>query len=392
MKIRRKTVFLVLVVAVCSSIITSTFNRISYSLKYGESVSKIATVKQIIDDYGMYDVDEKKLGDYGSMGIAAAVEDPYTVYFTNEDFSSYTTNIQTTYVGVGATVGTDKETNSLVIVSPMDGSPAEKAGVRAGDILKAVDGEEYDASQLTEASYRLRSGDIGSTVNVTLEREGIGIIDLTITRDEIIKETVSSELLENDIGYIRISEFDSKANYNNKSTFDEFSEHYNALLASGMNKMIIDLRNNPGGDLDVVCDIADLLLPKGIITYTEDKYGNRDTYNSDKNECNLPVCVLVNGGSASASEVLTGALKDYDKATVIGTKTFGKGIVQSVIPFTDGSGLSVTTAKYFTPNGKCIHDIGIEPDIKIELGSDVVISELDYEDDLQLQKAVEILQ
>lgn len=391
MEKNRKTLLLAVCVAVGASMVTGMFNRISFSLKYGDSMQKIMTVKKIIDDYGMYEADEETLADYASMGLAAALEDPYTAYFTDDQFSAYSANLQTTYIGVGATIGADVENDTLVVVAPMDNSPAEKAGVRAGDILVAVDGEKYSSSQITEASQKLRDGEIGSTVSVTVTRENKGTFDLTITRDKIIKETVDSRLINDDIGYIRISEFDYNREKENKNTADEFKEHYDALRIAGMEKMIIDLRNNPGGELSVVSEIADMLLPKGIITYTEDKRGRRETYKSDKNECELPIVVLVNGGSASASEVLTGALKDYEKATIVGTKTYGKGIVQTVIPFTDGSGMSITIAKYYTPNGSCIHEIGIEPDFVVEMDTEKTISELSYDEDLQLQKAVELL-
>jgi len=273
----------------------------------------------------------------------------------------------------------------------MDNSPAEKAGIRAGDILRAVDGEEFYSSQILDASQKLKNGEIGSEVIVTIEREGKGTFDLTVIREKIIKETVTSKLINEDVGYIRISEFDYNKERENNNTADEFKEHFNALKTAGMEKMIIDLRNNPGGELSVVCDIADMLVPKGIITYTEDKRGRRETYKSDKNECDMPIVLLVNGGSASASEVLTGALRDYGKATVVGTKTYGKGIVQTVIPFSDGSGMSVTIAKYYTPNGECIHEVGIEPDIVVEMDTDKTISDLEYNEDIQLQKAVELL-
>ena len=388
----RKTLLIIVVTAVCTSIITGIFNSIIYSVRYGDAMNKITAVKSIIDNYGMYEVDEETIADYASMGMAAAVGDPYTVYYPNEEFSSYTTNLQTTYVGVGATIGADVENDRLIIVAPMDNSPAEKAGVRAGDILLAVDGESFGAQQISEASYKMRNGEVGSEVTVTIDREGKGIQDITIVRDKIIKETVSSKLMNENVGYIRISEFDSSMGKENKNTADEFKEHYNALISAGMKKMIIDLRNNPGGDLDVVCQITDMLVPKGIITYTEDKRGRRETYSSDSNECDMPIVLLVNGGSASASEVLTGALKDYEKATVVGTKTYGKGIVQTVIPFTDGSGMSITMAKYYTPNGNCIHEIGIEPDVKVEMETDKAITELEFDEDIQLQKAVQLLQ
>lgn len=391
MQNRHKPILWAVCIAVCASVITSIFNRVSFGMKYGDSMQKIMTVKKIIDDYGMYEADEETLADYASIGLAASVGDPYTVYYPQTDFSSYTTNLQTTYIGVGATIGADIESDTLVIVAPMDKSPAEKAGMRAGDILVAVEGEEYTASQISEASQKLREGEIGSEVTVTLMRENKGTFDVTIIRDKIVKETVNSRLINNDIGYIRISEFDYNREKENKNTADEFKEHYDALMAAGMQKLVIDLRNNPGGELSVVCDIADMLLPKGIITYTEDKRGRRENYRSDSDECNLPIVVLVNGGSASASEVLTGALKDYEKATVVGTKTYGKGIVQTVIPFTDGSGMSITIAKYYTPNGNCIHEIGIEPDVVVEMSTEKTITELSYDEDIQLQKAVELL-
>lgn len=387
-----KTLVLIAVTAICTTIITGAVNRVVYFSRYGDAMNKIAAVKKIIDDYGMYEADEEILGDYAAMGLAAAVKDPYTVYYPKAEFSSFSTNLQTTYIGVGATIGADIENDCLVVVAPMDNSPAEKAGVRAGDILKAVNGEEFGATQISEASQLLKNGEIGSEVTVTVEREGKGEFDLTIIRDKIIKETVTSKLINDNIGYIRISEFDFSREKENKNTADEFKEHYEGLISAGMEKMIIDLRNNPGGELSVVCDIADMLVPKGIITYTEDKRGKRETYTSDKNECNLPIVLLVNGGSASASEVLTGALKDYGKAKVVGTKTYGKGIVQTVIPFSDGSGMSITIAKYFTPNGKCIHEIGIKPDVTVKMDTDKAISELEYEEDIQLQKAVELLQ
>ncbi len=198
-------------------------------------------------------------------------------------------------------------------------------------------------------------------------------------------------MLEDGIGYLRITGFESKTDNNSQDTYDAFIEHISALKTAGMEKLVIDLRDNPGGDLNVVCKIADEFLPKGIITYTEDKNGKRSTIYSDDKAVDIPIVILVNGGSASASEVLTGALKDYEKATVIGTKTYGKGIVQTVYPFSDGSGMSITTAKYYTPGGTCIHKIGIEPDITVELNTDKAISELEVNEDTQLLKAIEVL-
>ncbi|MBR5809241.1 MAG: S41 family peptidase, partial [Clostridia bacterium] len=221
--------------------------------------------------------------------------------------------------------------------------------------------------------------------------EGKGQFEVTITREKVTKKSVESKMLQDNIGYIKITGFEGKLKKTEEDTYDEFVEHLLALKSAGMEKMIIDLRDNPGGDLRVVCNIADALLPKGVITYTEDKYGKQEFIYSDEDQLDIPVAVIVNGGSASASEVLTGALKDHKKATVIGTKTYGKGIVQGVFPFSDGSGMSITTARYFSPSGVCIHGIGIEPDINVELNTTKALSELSINEDTQLKKAIDIL-
>lgn len=389
MEKKSKLVFAVVITAIITFFASGIFHSILFRVRHGLVLDKVSTVKTLIEDYGIYESDEETMADYASMGLAAAVGDPYTMYFPEKEFTARMDSLQSVYVGVGATIGADMENDCLVVVSPMDNSPAEKAGVLAGDILLAVDGKAFTGSQVSEAAYDMKNGDIGTTVTVTLKRGDSEPFDVVITRDKIEKETVTSKLMENDIGYIRISEFDSTDG--DAGTSKEFAENYKGLIAAGAKKLIIDLRNNPGGEFGAVCDIADMLLPEGIITYTEDKRGKKETVESDKECCDMPIVVLVNGGSASASEVLTGALKDHQKATVVGTKTFGKGIVQTVIPLTDGSGMSITTSKYFTPNGTCIHDIGIEPDFVVEMETETAITKLEYKDDIQLQKAVEIL-
>ncbi len=391
MKNKQSFILTIVITAIVTGLVVNATRDIMYAKIQGRSMQKISAVNKMLSDYSLFEIDEEKVADYASMAMAAAVNDPYTSYFPEEEFSSYRDNLVSSYVGIGATLGADIESGNLVVVSPMEDSPAEKAGMRSGDILCAIEGEKYDATQLTEAATFLKNGEEGSTVTVTLERESKGRFDIVITREKIIKKSVKSEMIDDKVAYLRITGFESKATPDSKNTFDEFCEHIEALKMAGMEKLVIDLRDNPGGDLNVVCDIADLLLPEGTITYTEDKRGKRVTLHSDENELNLPMAVLVNGGSASASEILTGSLKDYKKATVIGTKTFGKGIVQTVFPFTDGSGMSITTAKYYTPSGVCIHDIGIEPDITVEFSSDKAISELELSEDIQLQKAIEVL-
>lgn len=386
---KKKLILTIVVTAIISAVITNTIgNFLSYT--GNSALSKAAFVKDMMENYSLYEIDEEKMGDYASMGIAASVEDPYTLYFTRDEFSSLHDELVSTYVGVGATIGADTVNKRLLIVSPMEDGPAEKAGVKSGDVIVTIDGKAYDDTALSAASMYLKSGEIGSKVTLVVEREGKGEIEIEITRDKVVKKSVKSKMLSTEIGYLRITAFES-SDKDEKGTFEEFSEHISGLKAAGMRKLIIDLRDNPGGDLNVVGKIADALLPEGIVTYTEDKYGERYTISSDRQELGVPMAVLVNGGSASASEILTGALKDHKKATIIGTKTYGKGIVQTIFPFTDGSGMSITTAKYFTPNGVCIHEIGIEPDIEIQPITDKAISDMTISEDSQLKKAIEIL-
>lgn len=388
---KKSFVFTIVITAVAASLLTSAARDIVDAKTGGEALQKMSVVKKMLSEYSLFDVDEEKISDYASMAMAAAVDDPYTAYYPAEEFSAYRDNLVSSYVGIGAIIGADTENDRLVVVSSFEGSPAERAGLKTGDVIVTVDGEAFGASRLSEAAMHMKNGDAGTSVVLTVEREGSGILELTIERSAVIKKSVRSKMLPNNAGYIRITGFESKSEDNQKNTYDEFCENLSALEASGLESLIIDLRDNPGGDLDVVCDIADKLLPEGIITYTEDKHGKRVTINSDASEVDIPIVVLVNGGSASASEVLTGALKDYEKATVIGTKTYGKGIVQTVYPFSDGSGMSITTAKYYTPSGACIHEIGIEPDIVVEAKSEKPISELELSEDVQLQKALEVL-
>ena len=219
-------------------------------------------------------------------------------------------------------------------------------------------------------------------------------VDMSFTRDDIATDSVDGEMLNDNIGYIRVTGFNTTSDNGEKSTFSEFKDKITELQSSGMSKMIVDLRDNPGGVLDEACNMADMILPEGIITYTETKSGKRTDYNSNAESLDIPIVILINENSASASEVFTGALKDYGKATVVGKKSYGKGIVQSVLPFYDGSGMSLTVAKYYTPNGTCIHGIGIEPDVEVDMPDeykDMYASMVEHDKDTQLQKAIEII-
>ncbi len=376
-------------------IITLIIERISYGIilkPYNNQVTKkITTINHIINEKGLYDVSEEELADYAAAGLTLALDDKYTNYYSKEQFKHFMDNIVNGSYVIGIVVSVDEE-NRIIVQSVMEDSAAEKAGIKDGDIILEVNSVKYFGDELEKAVSVMRGDELeekeGTKLQLRIKRDGEEK-NITVIREKLAYSSVKSKMLDNNVGYLRILSFNSASEEaDSKDTYDEFIEKLDNLKNSGMKRLIIDLRNNPGGSLDVVKKIADELLPEGIITYTEDKYGERVEYFSDKEELNVPMVVLVNEDSASASEVLTGALKDYNKAKIVGTKTFGKGVVQSVIPFDDGSGLSITTSKYFTPNGVCIHDIGIEPDILIESNEEYEIA---GENDNQFNKAVEII-
>lgn len=391
MKINKGIVITAAVTAVVTAVLTSAVKDIGYYSGTNGEMAKVPQVAKILQKYCLFDTDTEKMRDYALMGMTASVEDPYTAYYPKEEFDSYKDNVSASYVGIGAYLGADTENDRLVVISPMEDSPAEKAGLKSGDVIVTIDDKSYNSSQLSDAATYLKHGDIGTKVVIKVFREGKGELLVEVERQVVVKISVKSKMLQNDIGYIRITGFESKMMGEKTGTYEDFCDSLEALKSAGMKSLVIDVRDNPGGDLGVVCQIADKLLPEGLITYTEDKYGNRDERKSDAECVDVPIAVLVNGGSASASEVLTGALRDNVKATVIGTKTYGKGIVQTVYPFTDGSGMSITTAKYYVPSGVCIHQIGIEPDIKIEMNTEKNVSDLTLNEDIQLQKAIEVL-
>lgn len=354
---------------------------------------KLEILDRILETYYLYDYDKEELSESAAKAYVAALDEPYTEYYTPEEFSSYTENLQDGYTGIGIIVSVDDEDN-IVVVAPFENSPAYEAGIEPGDILKAVDGVDYKGAELSQAVSVIRGGQEGTVVNVTIIKKDSGEVNLNIERRDISDESVKTEMLEGDIGYMRISQFNTKSEDGSHSTSTEFEEGLKKLQDEGSKRLIIDLRDNPGGVLTEVCSVADRLLPEGIITYIEDKNGRRKDYNSDADYTDIPLVVLINGNSASASEVLTGALKDYGRATVVGEKSFGKGIVQDVYTLPGGAGISLTTSKYYTPNGICIHEIGIEPDVEVPMPEEyrnVYASTVERDKDTQLKKAIEII-
>lgn len=349
-------------------------------------LKKIDKLEGLIDKYYMEKVDKNTMAEGIYKGLLQSLDDPYSVYYTKEEYTALMESSSGVYYGIGATVSSDVKTGVLSIVKPFVGGPAYEAGLLPGDVLYKVNEEEVTGKDITEVVGKIK-GEEGTTVNVTIVREGeADPIEFTITRRKVEVPTIEYEMLANKIGYIAISEFD-------EVTAEQFRQALADLEKQGQKGLVIDIRNNPGGLLDTVVDMLDRMLPNGLIVYTEDKYGNRDEYKSDsKEEFNKPLAVLINGNSASASEIFAGAIQDYEKGTIVGTTSFGKGIVQSILPLTDGTAIKVTVSKYYTPKGRNIHKIGISPDVTVELDDalrqKVVIEK---KEDNQLQKAISIL-
>ena len=348
--------------------------------RYDKIEEKLTTIDQVIDYYYLYEdeIDVDHLEEMIYKGYMAGLEEKYSGYYSAEEFTEVMESSSGTYCGIGAYVSQNMNTGVISIVNPFEGAPAANAGVQKDDILFAVEGEEVTGEDLNTVVARLK-GEEGTTVNVTMYRSSENeYIDFEITRAFVDVPTVEYEMLENQIGYIQLVEFD-------EVTIEQFNLAVEDLTAQGAQSFIFDLRDNGGGLVKSVCDILDTILPKGLLVCTEDKNGKREEEWADDPDCiNVPMVVLVNGNSASASEIFTGAMKDYDKAEIIGTKTYGKGIVQQFISFSDGSAVKLTSYEYFTPNGTAIHGVGIEPDIVVEYDTEA-------EEDNQLQAAIAFL-
>lgn len=337
--------------------------------------AKMEELNRYIDQYYLFDYEEEDVENGIYKGLMAGLGDIYTGYYTPEEYASFMESSNGSYSGIGAVLSQDYTTGIIQVVRAFAGSPAEEAGMQTDDILYKVEGEEVTGKDLSLVVTDLK-GEEGTEVHISIMRNGEAI-DLTLVRRNIEVPTIEYELLEDQIGYIAITEFDDV-------TDDQFLAAMDDLESQGMEKLIIDLRNNGGGLVDVTCTILDRLLPEGLIVYTEDKNGERQEEFSDENCFEGEMAVLVNGNSASASEIFAGAIKDYGVGTLIGTQTFGKGIVQSLFPLSDGSAIKITVSRYYTPAGNNIHEVGITPDIILEFDEDA-------EEDNQLQKAIEVL-
>lgn len=338
--------------------------------------AKMEELNRYIEQYYLFDYEEEDVENGIYKGLMAGLGDIYTGYYTPEEYASFMESSNGSYSGIGAVLQQDYTTGIIEVVRAFSGSPAEEAGMQTGDFLYKVEGEEVTGKDLSLVVTDLK-GEEGTEVNISIMRDGEAI-DMTLVRRSIEVPTVEYELLDDQIGYIAITEFDDV-------TDDQFLAAMDDLESRGMKKLIIDLRNNGGGLVDVTCTILDRLLPEGLIVYTEDKNGERqEEYSDAEHYFAGDMAVLVNGNSASASEIFAGAIKDYGVGTLIGTQTFGKGIVQSLFPLSDGSAIKITVSRYYTPAGNNIHEVGITPDIILEYDEDA-------EEDNQLQKAIEVL-
>lgn len=341
-----------------------------------------------LNKFYLEDLEVDKLLEGGYKGFVQAVGDPYTEYYDEEEFKKLFEDLEGRYAGIGALVSVDPKDNLPIIVMPFEGSPSIEAGLQPLDKIIKVNDEDITGVSLDEVVKKMK-GEEGTEVKITILRKNAEeqkVFDVVLIRRIINVPTVGHRMLADDIGYLQIIGFDAV-------TYDQFMEALNDLETQNEKGLIIDLRNNPGGSLEIVSKIADELLPKGVIVYTEDKNGKKEYINSDdEKQFNKPIVILINENSASASEVLSGAIKDYKAGKLVGTTSFGKGLVQQIRPLPDGSAMKITIAKYYTPSGNYIHGKGIEPDYKVELPEELKYKAgLKEEEDVQLLKAIEVI-
>lgn len=355
----------------------------SSSLLDKETIDKIDELYGMIDKTYLKTVDKETLREGLYKGMLESLDDPYSVYYTEEEFAEMMEDTSGTFEGIGAYLTQDPDSMVISVVKPIKDSPAEAAGMMADDVIVEVDGEDITGQDINLVVSKLR-GPKGSQVTVGVKRgDSDDIIRFDIKRDEINTMTVDYEMMDGKMGYIAISEFAD-------ATADQFREAFDDLESQGMKSLIIDLRSNGGGYVDIAVEIADRMVKDGVIVSVEDRRGLSYKYEDkgDDKYLKVPCVVLVDGNTASASEILTGALKDHGLVTVMGTKTFGKGITQIITPLDDGSGVKITNSVYYTPNGTNIHEIGIEPDVEVELDIDKYKED---KTDTQLEAAKEYL-
>ena len=364
-------------------------NPISITSKSSSSSKDIAGTlqkyKEIIDKYYLGDVDEEKLKEGAIKGYIEGLGDPYTEYISADEMEDYLSDTMGNFVGIGIYMVKNTEKGKIQVLAPIKGSPAEKAGIQAGDLILTVDGVDYSADEMTIASNKIK-GEEGTTVTIEVLR-GTETKKYELKREKVKVNQVEGKVLSNNIGYINFTSFD-------ETTADDFKAKFEEINKQGIKSLIIDLRNNGGGIVDQALQIADYVADKdSVLLYEVDK-NNKETVKKAKTDpiINMPIIILTNENTASASEILAGALKDLGKAKTVGTTTYGKGVIQQILKLSDGSGLKVTIEEYQTPNRSKIHKIGIAPDEEVKLPDSVTnVLNVTESEDTQLQKAIEML-
>lgn len=340
---------------------------------------KVEYLQKIIDAYYLEDIDTEKLEEGIYKGLLSGLEDPYSVYYTKDEYKAFMEDTSGKYYGIGALVSQTVDTGVITAINVFEESPAYKAGMKNGDVIYKVEDEEVTGEDLSNVVAKMK-GKKGTKVNIIVYRSSENkYIDLEITRDEVNVPTVEYKMLDkkNKIGYIQITQFE-------EVTYQQFTKALDDLKKQGMKAVIFDLRDNPGGLYSTVCDMLDDLLPEGTLVYTKDKYGKEEKQTSDAKYLDMPMVVIQNGNSASASEIFAGAIQDFKTGQIVGEQSFGKGIVQTILPLTDGSAVKITIQDYYTPSGKNIHGKGITPNIEVE-------DNVKTKEDEQLDKALEVI-
>lgn len=367
----------------------SSNQNIMISEENQKHMAKMDAMKKLIEENFLFDYDEDKLYDGSLKGMFESLDDPYTSFYTKDEYDKLMESVSGKYAGIGVAVQASEE-GYIKAISVFDGSPAQKAGIKIGDYIIKVNDKSYSANELEKAVSEIK-GEVGSEVKLTILRlkdDGkTEEIDLKVKRDDIEEDTVDSKIVDKDgkkIAYIKLDQFEDV-------TKEEFAEELQDVKAQNIDGIVLDLRNNPGGNLDVCLAIADTFLDEGVIVSTVDKKGKEIVEKSDSEADKTPMTLLINENSASASEILAGAFKDRNRAKIVGKTSFGKGIVQKLFQFEDGTGVKITISEYFTPNKTKIHKIGVKPDVEVENDKDFTIDMGKLDEDKQFQKAMEVL-
>jgi len=400
---KRAVIITVIITFVCTTILTTAvrflndsglLDIIGLTGKSEYSASSVEKAANIVEQFYYKDIDGDVLYKGALEGMISALNDEYSWFVDEESFKELQEETQGEYTGIGVTVSIDDADETITVISPIEDTPAFKAGIKPGDKIIAIDGTRVGLSNYREAVNMMKGDNtvVGKNVVLTLKRAETGILEeVTLVREKIHLITVKSKMLPDNVGYIRITSF-------GENTYNEFETNFESLGADSLKGLVIDLRNNGGGTLNSTLGVADTFLDEGLITYFQYKNGSKTEYKADADIVNIPIAILVNGQSASASEVLAAALHDRGRATLIGEKTYGKGIVQTVLPFIETdkgqTAIYITTSRYFTPAGVCIHGTGITPDVNVVLPEEYAklgFDNLTLDQDIQLKTAWEML-